>query len=68
MTIKQFNQLHRNILILSSWIILIFSNVFLFLFFKDIINAGNSYHLHIAIYCVMLTTCNMLRSKLYNPY
>ena len=68
MTIKQFNQLHRNVLILSSWIILIFSNVFLFLFFKDIIMGGNSYHLHMAIYCFMLMTCNVVRSKLYNPY
>ena len=61
-------QLIKEILKLNSWIILILSNVFLFLFFKDILNAGNSYHLHILTYCVMLMTCHLIRYTFINRY
>jgi len=61
-------QLIKVILKVNSWIILIISNVFLFLFFKDIINGGNSYHLHILTYCVMLMTCHFIRYTFINRY
>lgn len=61
-------QLIRVILKLNSWIILILSNVFLFLFFKDILNGGNSYHLHILTYCVMLMACHFIRYTFINRY
>jgi len=61
-------QLIKVILKVNSWIILIISNVFLFLFFKDILNGGNSYHLHILTYCVMLMTCHFIRYTFINRY
>jgi len=61
-------QLIKVVLKLNSWIILILSNVFLFLFFKDILNGGNSYHLHILTYCVMLMTCHFIRYTFINRY
>ena len=68
MTIKQYRQLFGATLKLLSWIILIISNVFLFLFFKDILNGGNSYHLHILTYCVMLMACHFIRYTFINRY
>jgi len=68
MTIKQYRQLFGATLKLLSWIILIISNVFLFLFFKDILNGGNSYHLHILTYCVMLMSCHFIRYTFINRY
>ena len=61
-------QLIKVILKVNSWIILLLSNVFLFLFFKDILNGGNSYHLHILTYCVMLMTCHFIRYTFINRY
>ena len=68
MTIKQYRQLFGATLKLLSWVILIISNVFLFLFFKDILNGGNSYHLHILTYCVMLMSCHFIRYTFINRY
>ena len=64
--IRFFAQLFRAIMKLYSWIILIFSNVFLFLFFKDIISGGNSYHIHILTFLVMLAVSHVIRFKLNN--
>jgi len=61
-------QLIKVILKVNSWIILLLSNVFLFLFFKDILNGGNSYHLHILTYCVMLMSCHFIRYTFINRY
>ena len=68
MTVKQYRQLFGATLKLLSWVILIISNVFLFLFFKDILNGGNSYHLHILTYCVMLMSCHFIRYTFINRY
>ena len=68
MTVKQYRQLFGATLKLLSWVILIISNVFLFLFFKDILNGGNSYHLHILTYCVMLMACHIIRYTFINRY
>ena len=57
-------KLFRAILKLYSWIILILSNFFLFLFFKDIISGGNSYHIHIITFISMLLVSHIIRLSL----
>jgi hypothetical protein len=67
-TRKQSNELFNFIIKFFSWVILISSNAFLYLFFKDILNGGNSYHLHILTFSIMVMVSHFIRYAFINRY
>ena len=67
-TRRQLNEIISLIINFYSWVLLISSNAFLYLFFKDILNGGNSYHLHILTFASMIIASHLIRYIDLNRY